>query len=287
VRHPRRYWQNYSRQAAERRRRESLVTRIQQDFNVDREQALSYFQQLEQFLMTFGDMEIGYDLTLAANLSSKSPLEWEELRVFNDGERGAWSTVDSVRADHKGRYRFACSYVPLDGKVLDVACGIGYGSYIISKDSAAKEIVAVDVSEDALEYGRKYYQTEKIKFVQGDCHTVLLPDDYFDLVVSFETVEHLEQPELFLRRLNKSLKSDGYLIISSPNESRYPYGPGSKYHVRHYTPAQLIALLEMCGFSIAGEFNQQSRESQRVFQGTDGLYLIMVCHKQEGRYEPN
>ncbi|MHA2220338.1 MAG: class I SAM-dependent methyltransferase [Candidatus Hodarchaeales archaeon] len=193
-----------------------------------------------------------------------------------------WPTIDSVRSDHKGRYRFACSYVPKDGKVLDIACGIGYGSFIISTDTSAKEIVAVDISEEALKYGSRHYRTDKIKFVKDDAYTVSLPDNYFDLVVSFETVEHLAQPKLFLVKLYNSLKPNGSLIISTPNENLMHWRH-TKHHFRHYTPEQLVALLNICGFSVVSKFSQHSENSTDVLQGIDGLWLVMVCRKKENR----
>jgi len=196
-----------------------------------------------------------------------------------DGECQVFPTLDGIRQDHIGRYKFACQYVSKGDKVLDIASGVGYGSYILSEETDAESIVAVDKNINAVKYGKRYYKSPKIKFIKGNCLS-LLPKNYFDVIISFETIEHIEDDELFIRSLYVSLKQGGYLILSSPNQHRRLYSSKKfPFHVRHYTPDDIIKLTRKCGFTTESAFSQPSTKSAEVVSGMEGLTIILVLKK--------
>lgn len=125
----------------------------------------------------------------------------------------------NIYKEHAARYEFASKYIK-SKKILDIACGSGYGSEILSKNGAG-HITGCDISEESIEYAKKHYQKNNIKFVSGDITKLNFKDEEFDCIVSFETLEHAKDQEAVLSELKRVLKKDGILIISTPNsESR-------------------------------------------------------------------
>src|SRR6266705_2312288 len=133
---------------------------------------------------------------------------------------------EAVLAEHLGRYHFACSFVR-NKVVLDVACGAGFGAPILLAGGATKYI-GVDISNDAVAVAnRKYRTSPAISFSIDDaCNLATIPDATADVVVSFETVEHLQSPRLFLESVHKALKPEGVFIISTPNRTLVNPGSG-------------------------------------------------------------
>lgn len=134
--------------------------------------------------------------------------------------------------EHMIRYAFVAPFV--QGKrVLDISCGSGYGTQYIALQGAA-ELVGVDVDQPSLEYARRYHHHPAITYLQSDAHSVsVLESSSFDLIVSFETIEHLQKPRDFLLELRRLLKPDGQLFISCPND--YRVSPWvSKFHLHKF-----------------------------------------------------
>jgi SAM-dependent methyltransferase len=118
--------------------------------------------------------------------------------------------------EHIGRYRFARDFVR-GKRVLDVACGEGYGAAALAKAGAAS-VVGVDLSVAACEHARRKYGLDARP---GDALDLPLPDRSIDLVVSFETIEHVADPAAFLAECARVLTPDGTLIVSTPNRPVY------------------------------------------------------------------
>ena len=122
--------------------------------------------------------------------------------------------------------------------VLDVACGEGYGSYLMASLWGAKSVKGVDVSEEAVKVARDMFSCPNAEFHAAPAEDVdaLFAPQTFDLVVSLETIEHLSDPHKFLRAVKKVLKPNGVLILSCPNDHWF-YGPGetqNPFHLRSY-----------------------------------------------------
>ena len=114
------------------------------------------------------------------------------------------------------RYAFAAEFVT--GKaVLDVACGSGYGSsYLFNK--GARMSVGGDMSAEAVEAARKFYKSQGTEFVVLDATSLPFADNSFDMIVSMETIEHLEKYEDYLSECKRVLKGGGVFICSTPNK---------------------------------------------------------------------
>jgi 2-polyprenyl-3-methyl-5-hydroxy-6-metoxy-1,4-benzoquinol methylase len=140
--------------------------------------------------------------------------------------------------DHLARYHFASSYCR-DRRVLDVATGTGYGASILRK-AGAQEVVAVDREQRALDYAASRYGTDGLRWVSGNALALPFQRE-FDAVVSFETIEHLKEPERFVQECRRVLKPGGVFIVSTPEYVGGPYV--SDHHELEFTRQEFAELL--------------------------------------------
>lgn len=155
---------------------------------------------------------------MVASAKQPSAIEFE-----NTGERHipvhAGADMSLANVDHMIRYAFTAPFVQ-DKRVLDISCGSGYGSQFIAMQGA-RAVVGVDVDEDSIRFASTFYGHPHVKYIQSDAHSVpSLEDASFDVIVSFETIEHLQNPKQFLSELRRLLKPGGQLFISCPNDYR-------------------------------------------------------------------
>jgi SAM-dependent methyltransferase len=142
-------------------------------------------------------------------------------------------------------------------RVLDAACGEGYGTSLLA--SSAASVVGVDVSPDAIAHARERYATPNTRFLDASVTKLPVPDASVDAVVSFETIEHLAEQREMLAEFRRVLVPSGILVISSPNRPVYneDADAANHYHVRELDRDELADLL-------AAGFPQQAWHAQRV-----------------------
>lgn len=134
------------------------------------------------------------------------------------GERFHPECLREIWYEHYHRYVMASSMVQ-GKKVLDLACGEGYGSAILAESAAS--VLGVDISSEAIGHARARYSRDNLSFQEASATAIPLADDTIDVVVSFETLEHLTEQEAMLTEFRRVLKADGVLIISSPDRKAY------------------------------------------------------------------
>lgn len=172
---------------------------------------------------------------------------------------------EAYYANHLCRYNFANSLIGVNQfkKILDAACGVGYGSFILSS-GGTRYVVGVDKSDDALEIGNKRFKNNQVEYLNDDCQTLNLVKNHgpFDCIVSFETLEHLHEPELFLNHCLDLLNDNGMLIISTPNQLvTSPDGQVSwEFHEHEYSPIAFTQMISKIGFRQIEIFGQQFSE---------------------------
>lgn len=134
------------------------------------------------------------------------------------GERYVPSEQGRIRMEHYHRYAIVLDIVK-EKDVLDVACGEGYGSYLMA--NVARSVVGVDISDEAVQHALAAYTKANLTFCQGSAIALDFTDASFDVVVSFETIEHLAEQAQMLAEIRRVLRPDGLLVISSPNRPVY------------------------------------------------------------------
>jgi len=155
-------------------------------------------------------------------------------------------------------YLFAEGFVR-DKTVLDAATGKGYGAYHLAKVGKARRVIGVDLDEEALNYARTMHQVPNVSFEKMDVTCMNFPAASFDVVVSFETLEHIS-PVLtprFMAEVVRVLKPDGMFVISTPNRPVYSAISRTRGHINEMDYAELRDLLSdyfaVCGFYVQGE----------------------------------
>lgn len=148
------------------------------------------------------------------------------------------NTYSAVEAAiHTARYAVA-KPVCQGRDVLDIACGEGYGSALL-KEWGAASVDGVDISEDAIKSATEHFERPSIRFKAGRAEnaTQIFSDRTYDLIISLETFEHVDDPEIYLREIKALAKPGAVIIISCPNDHWYypSADQGNPFHKRKYT----------------------------------------------------
>jgi SAM-dependent methyltransferase len=180
-------------------------------------------------------------------------------------------TEPGIVALHLKRYEFALDWCT-GRDVLDAACGTGYGSALLAR--SARSVVGVDISGDAIAYAKQRYGDDGIRFLAGDVTELPFTDGSFDVVCSFETVEHLDDPDRFVHECARVLRGDGTLLMSTPCVPETTRTPENPFHRVELAPVDFADLLRRRFGSVAlyGQRRLQTRR-HRALQRLDVLGL--------------
>lgn len=154
---------------------------------------------------------------------------------------------------HLARYKFASNYVK-SKNVADIACGTGYGSRSIIEEGEANSYIGIDISRESIEYANNYHSVEGTSFICCSGEKTPMNSTTIDVVVSFETIEHVPREKALLKEFNRILKPGGLLIISTPNSWPLEIAP---HHVKEYDLNAFKAALSDF-FVIEEMYNQNS-----------------------------
>jgi len=187
--------------------------------------------------MSIGDIWI-FEMNL--KIDQTVPLERLTIEVIADPKN------QLLVADHGNRYQFCQPLV--SGKiVLDGACGTGFGSYILAQANA-QHVDAIDISSEAINMAQRYYAHPKIHFEVCDILSLAATSQY-DIIVSFETIEHIADTEKYLQGMQQALKPGGSFFVSTPNRNvsnpraaRFDK-PRNPFHCQEWTTAEFVELL--------------------------------------------
>ena len=130
------------------------------------------------------------------------------------GERLTTGISGQVEIEHLHRYCFARDFC-VDKDVLDVAGGEGYGSMMLA--SVARSVIGVERDIAAVAHAKRTYMADNLAFEAGDALQLPLADESRDVIVSFETLEHLPDQQRFLQEVRRVLRPGGLFIISTPD----------------------------------------------------------------------
>ena len=165
----------------------------------------------------------------------------------NTGERHMLTDNFENEADyyihlvHIATYNFGLKFIK-GKKVLDYGCGSGYGSCLMA--GIADQVVAVDISQEAIEFAKENYSAHNLKYKEIS----MLGNEKFDVITSFQVIEHVPNDKKYVKKLKRYLNSGGYLLISTPDKSNRLYNhiqkPWNIYHLKEYTERSLNQLLK-------------------------------------------
>jgi ubiquinone/menaquinone biosynthesis C-methylase UbiE len=214
-------------------------------------------------------------------------------------ERLTTNIYNDVMIEHLHRYGIVLDLC--SGKViLDIACGEGYGTNLIA--SKAKAAIGVDIDIPTIEAAKKKYKKDNLNYYQGSANQIPCDDNFFDVVVSFETIEHHTMHEEMMAEIKRVLKPDGFLLISTPDKLVYSDKKKikNKYHVKELYKEEFRSLLssyftsvklfkQQCFFGslIYSDDEKDNRGEVKFYHGNysqiassneiEALYLIAVA----------
>lgn len=192
------------------------------------------------------------------SLFKKKKLDGDGERVDINYYKMKYDKFDMYQKSHFHRYKFAQNYIKSNDVVGDFACGSGYGTMMLSEKSAA--VVGADLNNDVISFiSNRYSKEKKVSFLNKNLLD-LDYEDYFDVIISFETVEHFAEediPKLF-NIYNKALKKGGYLIFSTPyNQEKCENAIKMGFHLTFYIVESTIQKwLEDSGFTLYKNYYQ-------------------------------
>jgi SAM-dependent methyltransferase/glycosyltransferase involved in cell wall biosynthesis len=158
------------------------------------------------------------------------------------GERFTPGVHGEIEHEHLHRYLFALQLCT-DRDVLDLASGEGYGSALLAQ--VARTVVGVDIDAESVRFAHENYARHNLSFQSGSATQIPIMDASMDVVVSFETIEHLTDHDGFLREIKRVLKPGGLLILSSPDHDVYSNGETTQnqFHLKELTKTEFYELI--------------------------------------------
>lgn len=158
------------------------------------------------------------------------------------GERWETDVQNETALEHLHRYAMAMELTA--GKdVLDIACGEGYGSRLMAAN--AHSVTGVDIDSATIAAASQKYKAAQLRFIAGDATRIPLPGQSVDVVVSFETLEHLGDHDLFMSEIKRVMRPGALVIISTPDKDQYTLKSGytNPFHVKELNRPDFEALL--------------------------------------------
>ena len=197
-------------------------------------------------------------------------------------ERGSWEneTQHILFLKQKKAYEYAATHV--SGKhVLDYGVGSGFGTLVLSQH--ASRVIGVDVFPKTIAFCKKFHRKPNTKFIRiRDSYTTPFPDNHFDVVTSFQVIEHVEDVERYLYELHRVLKPGGTIIITTPNKGYrlLPFQkPWNDEHIREYSKKGLQKEMGKVFpgvniFAVSGAPEVVAIEHARVKQSPIHVYVL-------------
>lgn len=171
--------------------------------------------------------------------------------------------ISGIRADHVARYQFVVDKIlelKIKGDILDVGCGVGYGSDLMATECLTG-VEGIDISEEAINYAKMHYSQIGTLYELMDMCEV--DTGLFNIITMVEVIEHSKYAPEFLALASRHSK---YLFGSVPNELLVPYKPDkfNTEHYRHYTPGEIVLELHHAGWDVTFIGGQAGKKGDKA-----------------------
>lgn len=213
-------------------------------------------------------------------------LQAEEHEIIDD-ENFASLEEYVLHLMHQSDYKKAQKLV-IGKRVLDLGCNCGYGTYLLSQ--TCNRVTGVDVSPVAIKTARTKYRHDNVSFQMIDGITLPFESETFDVIISFQVIEHIADYDSYFREIRRVLKPDGILLLTTPNaEIRIKPGaqPWNRFHVHEFRGEEFSQFLQSYfpfvavigqfatekAYSV--EYDRCTRKRDRV-ESTQGRSLKMI-----------
>ena len=184
---------------------------------------------------------------------------------------------------HLQRYEFASKFAK-GPAILDIACGVGYGSCLLAdRAGPTATVTSVDIDPAAIAIANSRYRHPQVTYLTDDCTKFQKPG-FFDAIVSLETVEHLPTPGAFIQRMAENLKPGGTFVMSVPITPSVDFNP---HHLQDFSERSIRKLVAANGLKAIDcliqkqKFNPVSvllRREKRLEGGRKGLIGFYLRH---------
>ncbi|MFH1612899.1 MAG: class I SAM-dependent methyltransferase [bacterium] len=176
---------------------------------------------------------------------------------------------------HVAVYEFTKKFINSQDTVLDNGCGIGYGTFSLSP--FVSKIIGIDISEEAIYKSKQKYQHKNLCFEIMDSQNLKFSNDSFDLICSFQVIEHIKELNLYLNEMKRVIKQNKTIIISTPNKYTFSLQEdvGNPFHIKEFYPEELqkIFLKYFSNVELYGLFGKNVFIDE-YFQNKEGSSLF-------------
>ena len=195
-------------------------------------------------------------------------------------------TRDAI--EHLHRYALVQEYIT-NKKVLDIACGEGYGTNLMAKD--ATFVYGVDIDAETVTAAQKKYTGSNLSYLVGQADKIPLEDASVDVVVSFETIEHHDKHTEMMLEIKRVLKKEGIVIISTPDKKYYTDMRNfhNSFHIKelykdefaallsaHFAKTQMLTQQHISGISLIQDENESN--ATRIYTGNYEAFDKIAVH---------
>ncbi len=201
-----------------------------------------------------------------------------QYRNAGGWEQGVWErhvpqlTDHWIHLFHIARYRYAYDYLKATDSILDIACGVGYGSALLARK--ALSVTGIDISSTAINFAQNHYTAANLNFHKQDWMQGFLESDY-SCIIAFEFLEHISDQKQFIASVSNSLAAEGQFFVSTPNAALST--GDNPYHVHELSVQEFAKLLgqhfgivDIVGQYIKPEFFERQA---KFFDYIDSQYL--------------
>ena len=185
-----------------------------------------------------------------------------------------FNVPEGIFSIHAARYQFAVPYCA-GRDVADIACGAGYGSAMLAR--TARSVIGGDADTSAVEFALSHYRQPNLSFAVIDAQRMALPPASVDIIVSFETIEHLPAIDAFLSECVRVIRPGGVFIVSTPLVPETNRRPANPHHTIEFSLADFRSLL--AGHFATVELYGQSRVQSDAHRWLQRLDVFGLRHR--------